>query len=129
MAQSQGNDYYHDKINALGCEKEVISVESCELPTPGMFDKAIHLHLGMGEHTFEEARHAAYASANTYSTDPMLLSWFDKKSGTYSPNIVECCRRGEPSWVTYAHSRGGDLAIDINDGEYVFLFRGKESLS
>jgi hypothetical protein len=104
-------------------------MDSCELPTAEMFDKAIHLHLGTKELTFEEARQAAFGRANTYSTDPMLLSWFDKKSGAYSPSGVECCGRGEPSWLTYAHSRGGNLAIDINDEDYVFVFRGKESLS
>jgi hypothetical protein len=98
-------------------------MENCELPTAEMFDKAIHLHIGAKELSFEEAKRAAYARAHTYSSDPMLLSWFDKKSGTYSPN-VECCDRGEPGWVTYAHSRGGDLAIDINDEEYIFMFRG-----
>jgi len=104
-------------------------MDGCELPTAEMFDKAIHLHLGTIDLTFGEARHAAYARANTISTDPMLLSWFDKKAGTYSPSDAVCCGRGEPGWLTYAHSRGGDLAIDINDEDYIFVFRGEESLS
>jgi hypothetical protein len=104
-------------------------MENCELPTSAMFEKAIHLHLGKKELTFDEARRAAFERAHTYSSDPMLLSWFDRKAGTYFPSVVECCSRGEPSWLTYAHSRGGDLAVDINDEEYVFVFKGKEGLS
>jgi len=94
-----------------------------------MFEKAIHLHLDKKELTFDEARRAAFERAHTYSSDPMLLSWFDRKAGTYFPSVVECCSRGEPSWLTYAHSRGGDLAVDINDEEYIFVFKGKEGLS
>jgi len=104
-------------------------MDGCELPTTETFDKAIHLHLGAKELTFEEAKHAAYATAKTYGSDPMLLSWFDKKNGTYSPSVIECCDRGEPSWLTCAHSLGGGLAVDINDEDYIFVFRGKESLS
>ncbi len=104
-------------------------MESCEMPTAGMFDKAIHLHIGEKDLSFEQARHAAYERAHTYSSDPMLLSWFDGKSGTYFPSSIECCGRGEPSWLTYAHARGGDLAIDINDEDYIFIFRAKEGLS
>ena len=101
----------------------------CELPTAEMFHKAVHLHIGTKELTFEEAKHVAFERALTYSSTPMLLSWFDGKSGTYSPTAVECCGRGEPSWLTYAHSRGGDLAIDINDEDFVFVFKAKEGLS
>jgi hypothetical protein len=59
----------------------------------------------------------------------MLLSWFDKKSGRYSPHEAECCPEGKPSWVEYARSRGGSLTIDINDEEFVFVFMGKPGLS
>lgn len=118
-----------NNLDALWCEKEVICVESCELPTAGMFDKAIHLRIEEKDLSFERARDAAYKRAYTYSSDPMLLSWFDRKSGTYFPSAVECCGRGEPSWLTYAHARGGDLAIDINDEDYIFVFRAKGGLS
>jgi hypothetical protein len=30
--------------------------------------------------------------------------------------------------VDYAKSRGGNLTIDINDEEYVFIFQGKPTL-
>jgi hypothetical protein len=98
-------------------------MSACELPRAGMFDKAIHLHVGGEALTLEEAKHAAHERAKTHSTDPMLLSWFERKTGTYSPSGVECCGRDSPSWVTYARSRGGDLDIDINNGDHIFIFR------
>jgi hypothetical protein len=67
--------------------------------------------------------------AKSYYSDAMLLSWFDKKNGRYSPYDVECCGEGKPSWVEYAKSRGGNLTIDINNEDYVFVFLGKPSLS
>ena len=53
----------------------------------------------------------------------MLLAWFDRARGVFSPNIT-CCREDKPSWLTYAESRGGDIVICINDLDYVFVFRG-----
>jgi hypothetical protein len=108
---------------------EVIAMNACEIPTPEMFSRAIHLHTDGRELTFEEARKVAYERARTYGSEPMLLSWFERKSGTYFPSIVECCERGQPSWVAYARSRGGDLTIDINDEDYIFIFRGQQGLS
>jgi hypothetical protein len=52
----------------------------------------------------------------------MLLAWFDRQAGRYSPNII-CCGEDKPTWLTYAESRGGDLVIDLNGEEYVFVYR------
>ena len=54
--------------------------------------------------------------------EPMLLAWFDRARGLFSPNIT-CCREDKPSWLTYAESRGGDIVIMLNDLDYVFVFR------
>jgi hypothetical protein len=51
----------------------------------------------------------------------MLLAWYEKKTGRYSPP-VECCGKEKPSWVVYAESRGGNITIDINKEEYVFIY-------
>jgi hypothetical protein len=110
-------------------EMEVIFMRVCEIPTAEMFSRAIHLHMGGKELTFEAAKRAAHERAKTYSSDPMLLSWFERKSGSYSPNGVECCTEGEPGWVAYARSRGADLTIDINDEDYIFMFTGQGGLT
>lgn len=53
--------------------------------------------------------------------DPMMLSWHNGKTGESYPNL-ECGPGDKPAWITYAESRGGDLTIDINDGQYVFIY-------
>jgi hypothetical protein len=75
---------------------------------------------------FDRARRIATDQAKAYYGDAMLLSWYDGRHGRYSPHEVECCKEGVPSWVSYAKSRGGNLTIEINDEQYVFVFRGKQ---
>lgn len=102
----------------------------CEIPREDMLPNPVHLKLDGPGRGFERAKRAAKNLAKSYSGDAMLLSWFDRKAGRYSPHEVECCKDGEPpSWVEYARSRGGNLTIDINHEEYVFVFRGKQGLS
>ncbi len=72
---------------------------------------------------FAQARNLARQKAAAVCGEPMLLAWFDRVRGAFSPNIT-CCREDKPSWLTYAESRGGDIVICINDLDYVFVFRG-----
>jgi uncharacterized protein DUF5619 len=55
----------------------------------------------------------------------MLLAWFDKKSQKFAPDQI-CCDRDKPSWLVYAETRGGDITVDINNEEYVFVYRDVE---
>ncbi|MBW1730965.1 MAG: AF1514 family protein [Deltaproteobacteria bacterium] len=71
--------------------------------------------------SFEEAKELATELARQKVSEPMLLAWFDKKRGKFSPQ-VECCDTEKPSWLVYAESRGGNIVIDINDQDYVFVF-------
>ncbi len=59
--------------------------------------------------------------AEETGADPMLLSWYQGKTGESYPNL-ECGPGDKPAWITYAESRGGDLTIDINEGQYVFIY-------
>ncbi len=63
----------------------------------------------------------AKKKAKQLSDDPMLLSWYCGKTGEYYPK-TECGSSGKPPWIIFAESRGADIAININDGEYIFLF-------
>jgi hypothetical protein len=110
-------------------EMEVIFMRACKITTAGMFSRAIHLHMGGKQLSFEAAKHAAHQRAKTHSSDPMLLSWFERKSGSYSPNGFECRTEGKPSWVAYARSMGADLTIDSNDEDYIFMFTGQKGLT
>lgn len=70
---------------------------------------------------FVTAKELAKEKARTLSRDPMLLSWYSGKTGAYSPTF-ECGDPEKPAWIVFAEARGGDLTIDVNDGEYLFLF-------
>ena len=51
----------------------------------------------------------------------MLLAWYDREAGAFSPQVT-CCGDDKPAWLIYAESRGGDLVIDINQEAYVFVY-------
>ena len=70
---------------------------------------------------FETARGLAKQKAKELCADPMLLSWYQGKTGKSYPNL-ECGRDDKPAWIIYAVSRNGDLTIDINEGDYIFIF-------
>lgn len=101
---------------------------ACEIPSSKSLPNPVHLRID-GEVDFLKAQAMAKEQASAYSSDAMLLSWFDKKSGRYSPHDIACCADGKPSWVNYAVSRGGNLTIDFNDEDYVFVFAGQHGLT
>jgi hypothetical protein len=107
---------------------EVMIMLACERPQRDMLPTPVRLQID-GDLDFTRAQNIAKDRAKTYYSDSMLLSWFDKKNSRYSPHEAECCIEGKPSWVEYARSRGGNLTIDINDGEFIFVFMGKPGLS
>jgi hypothetical protein len=71
---------------------------------------------------FARAKELADREARKKSADPMLLAWYNGRTGQFSP-MVECGAEDKPAWLVYAESRGGDICIDINDEEYVFVYR------
>jgi len=70
---------------------------------------------------FTEVKDLAKQKARETCADPMLLSWYKGETGEAYPN-VQCGVREKPAWIIFAESRGGDLTIDVNDGQYVFIY-------
>ncbi len=70
---------------------------------------------------FLKAKELAKARAKELAPDPMLLSWYNGKTGEYYPRL-ECGSWDKPVWIIFAESRGADIAVNINDGEYIFLY-------
>jgi hypothetical protein len=70
---------------------------------------------------FATAKDIAQKKSKEIFADAMLLSWYRSETGESYPNL-ECGRNDKPAWIVYAESRGGDLTIDVNDGQYVFIF-------
>ncbi len=73
--------------------------------------------------SYDKARSVAKAVAQAIYQDSMLVSWFDKRRNQFYPPVT-CCDLGDgrASWEIYADSRGARLQVDINEGEYIFLF-------
>jgi hypothetical protein len=67
------------------------------------------------------ASELAKAKARELNKDAMLLSWYCRKTGEFAPKF-ECGYQKKPPWIIFAEARGGNLTIDINDGEYVFIY-------
>jgi hypothetical protein len=71
---------------------------------------------------FARARTLATQRARQEAAEPMLLAWYNRGTGEFSPQVT-CCGDDRPTWLIYAESRGGDLIIDINNEAYVFIYR------
>ena len=82
-----------------------------------------HVKLSLDQEAldFDSAKVLANQKAKELTDDPMMLSWFNGKTGEFYPEI-ECGPVDKPPWIVYAESRGADLAININDGEYIFMY-------
>jgi len=74
---------------------------------------------------FEQAKQAAMERVKKYDSDPMLVAWYEKMSGKVSPSVSCEDEGGEPGWVTYAKSHGGNLTVNVNHGDYLFIFRSE----
>jgi len=72
---------------------------------------------------FEEAKEIADRKAKEISEDAMLIAWFDRQSGRFSPP-VECGGKAKPAWLVYAETRGANIVIDVNRETYVFVYLG-----
>ncbi len=93
----------------------------CNYVTRDMLTHPIHVRIEDGPFDFASARVIADRRAREIAADPMLLAWFDRKSRKFSPDVI-CCDRDKPSWLAYAESHGGDITVDINNEDYLFVY-------
>jgi hypothetical protein len=93
----------------------------CMLLTREMLKDPIDLGVPDEPLDFVRARALAEARARQEAPEPMLLAWYDRDTGAFSPQVT-CCGDAKPAWLIYAESRGGDLVIDINQEAYVFVY-------
>jgi hypothetical protein len=96
--------------------------DKCPALRREMLPGPVHLTIMDEALDFPRAKQAADQRAGELCAEPMLLAWFDKAAGRYSPQTV-CCREDLPSWLAYALNRGGDLIIDINAEAFIFVYR------
>jgi len=74
---------------------------------------------------FDAATKRASAVADELLGENMLLSWYDRERDLESPAHASECHEGCPirGYRDYALNRGGALAVDFDDGRFVFCFR------
>lgn len=69
---------------------------------------------------YAAARAVAQPLAEKAAGEVMLVAWFDGKAGKGHPDARECT--GKPGWLAYAESHGGDIQVNVNHHEFVFIF-------
>ena len=63
----------------------------------------------------------AKARAREVDHNAMMLSYHSAKTGEFWP-AYDCGGGGRPPWIVFAESRGYNLKIDINNGEFEFFY-------
>ncbi len=81
----------------------------------------IKIYVADPDLNFSKAKDLSKDKARKRCKDPMLLSWCNGKTGEFYPRF-DCGREDKPAWVVFAEARGGNLTVDINVGEYVFIY-------
>lgn len=96
-------------------------MEECVPLEKHMLKNPVHVQVKDEDLDFTRAKQLADQEAKKLSADPMLLAWYNAKTGQYSPPVA-CCGEDRPTWLIYAESRGGTICIDINEEEFVFVY-------
>ena len=95
-------------------------METLNIPIKNFLKNPIHIKTESLD--FETAKKIADQKAKELCSDPMLLAWYQGKTGEYTPK-TECGTGDKPAWIIYAETRGGDITIDINNEEYIFIYK------
>jgi hypothetical protein len=98
-------------------------MSGCMELTKEMLVSPRRLIVSTGGLDFSGAKGIADKEALKINPDAMLLAWFDRRTGGFSPK-VEWGGLKKPGWLVYAESRGGRIVITINEEEYVFVYLG-----
>ncbi|WP_022667324.1 AF1514 family protein [Desulfospira joergensenii] len=83
-------------------------------------EETLNLNIDDPEFDFLAAKQMAKDKAFERCDHPMILSWKNGKTGEFYPNY-ECGVTDRPFWIRYAESRGANLIVDFNDGDFVFM--------
>ena len=72
---------------------------------------------------------AAYERVRKYDCDPLLVAWYEKKTGRRSPTMSREEEGGKPGWVNFAKGHGGNLTVNVNNGDYIFIFKSEHEFT
>ena len=96
-------------------------MSTCEILERNMLPNPVELSVDEENLDFKRARLLSDEIANEMIESPMLMSWYDRETGRFSPDVT-CCSEDKPGWVVYAESRGGNLSVTVNEEKYVFIY-------
>ena len=82
----------------------------------------VELSVGGFDLDFNTARAIAQRLAVRDQPETMLTAWCDRAAGTHSPSCVKCEIGDAPGWEVYGRNHGGRLRIDMNNGDFVFIY-------
>ena len=99
-----------------------IFMETLKASIKNFLTNPIHLRSDKESLDLKTAKEIADQKAREFGSDPILLAWYQGKTGDFVPK-AECGIGGKPGWITYAESREADITIDINDEEYIFIYK------
>ena len=85
-------------------------------------EQSIELKIDDRNLDFVSIKQLADDKAKEFTSQPMLLAWYNGKTGDFVPK-AECGSGPKPGWIVYAETRGGDIVIDINEERYVFIYK------
>ena len=71
---------------------------------------------------FMAAQSMADEKVKSLCPDHMLVSWYNATTGESFPD-ADCGGSGNPGWLDHARSRNCDMTVDINDEQFVFIYR------
>ncbi len=83
--------------------------------------EVVNLQIADNDLDFEKAADLARSRAREINKDAMMLSWFNRRSGEGFPDY-DCGAGDKPPWRVFAESRGANLTVDVNDGEFIFMY-------
>ena len=81
----------------------------------------IKLHSEETPLDFVAAKTLAKSKAREINPDAMMLSYYDDLRAEGFPNY-DCGSQTKPPWEVFAESRGCNLIIDVDDGDYLFFY-------
>ena len=94
----------------------------CSCSIKECLSNPIELKIDGRDLDFVSIKQIADNKAKEFTTQPMLLAWYNGKTGDFVPK-AECGSGPKPGWIVYAETRGGDIVIDINEERYVFIYK------
>lgn len=90
--------------------------------SPPVEPREISYHIDDAGLDFDEVKNQVKKRvAETHGT-PMILSWKNGITGRFYPTF-SCGGESNdlPPWIYYARTRGANLTVNVNDGDYMFM--------